>query len=61
MIRLSDKQFQEINDDVSDEAKRSIAEKHPGGDGGWIHLRVQEEQQLEDAMTIVRRKVMSIP
>lgn len=43
MVRLSNKQFDAIYEEVSTYAKKYIDNKYPCGDGGWIHFRVLNE------------------
>lgn len=56
MIRLTDKQFQQAYDGLTDYAKRLIDDKYPCGSGGWIHFRVLTQEHLEDIEKLLRQK-----
>ena len=53
MMRLSDRQFASILDQVRADTRELIEHRYPCGDGGWIHLRVTEEEQLRDVQQLL--------
>lgn len=57
MLRLSDRQFASAYGGLLEYSRDIIDHKYPCGSGGWIHYRVQEEEQLEDIRTLLRLKL----
>lgn len=57
MLRLTDKQFAAVYDGLLDETKKVIDNRYPYGEGGWIHYRVTDREQLEDAKLLLRVKL----
>ncbi len=53
MVRKTNKQFSEVYDKVSEQAKEVIDNKYPCNDGGWIHLRVTDEASYADIVKIM--------
>lgn len=60
MLRLSDLQFASVYDRLGDYAKNYIDNKYPCNDGGWIHYRVTDKEQLADALTMLAVKCGSV-
>lgn len=56
MLKLTNIQFQELYDELSDYAKNLIDDKYPCGEGGWIHYRVLTEQNFEDIKRLLQLK-----
>lgn len=56
MMRLSDKQFQSIYNQMQKDTQELIDKKYPCGDGGWIHYRVTCPQQYKDIQTLLSIK-----
>lgn len=56
MVRLSDAQFKSIYEKTQKYMQKSIDNKYPCGDGGWIHYRVTCAEHLEDIKKIIAVK-----
>lgn len=56
MIRMTDKQYQAIYNDVKKYTKDYIDNKYPCNDGGWIHFRVVEKEHYEDILKLLEIK-----
>lgn len=56
MLRMTNLQFEEEYNTLSDYTKRYIDNRYPCGDGGRIHYRVLNEVQLKDIETMLRAK-----
>ena len=56
MVRLSDKQFESIYEELKPYAREYIDHKYPCGDGGWIHYRVTCEAHYDDIQRILAVK-----
>lgn len=56
MMRLSDKQYQSIYEQLSEYSKEYIDNKYPCGDGGWIHYRVMCKEHFEDIKELLKQK-----
>lgn len=59
MLRLTNKQFEAVYACVSAETQHCIDHKYPCGDGGWLHYRVTNEEQLRDAQVLLQCKQRS--
>lgn len=57
MMRLSDKQYQTVYHELHKYAQEHIDRRYPCGDGGWIHYRVTNEEQLEDIKKLLKMKM----
>ena len=57
-MRLTDKQFETAYPRLRDYAREYIDRKYPCGDGGWIHYRVTDREQLADAETLLALKCL---
>ena len=57
MLRLTDKQFAAVYDGLLDETKEVVDNRYPCGEGGWIHYRVTDRKQMEDAKLLLRVKL----
>lgn len=56
MLRMSDLQFASLYDRLGEYAKAYIDNKYPCHDGGWIHYRITDEEQLKDIKTLLALK-----
>ncbi len=56
MMRLSDKQYKSVYDQLQKYTQESIDNKYPCGDGGWIHYRVTCEEHLDDIKELLSVK-----
>ena len=56
MLRLSDKQFASVYDQLQEYAKMYIDDKYTCGEGGWIHYRVSGKEHLEDIQKLLSVK-----
>lgn len=57
MLRLTNKQFDAVYTDVSAETQHRIDHKYPCGEGGWLHYRVTNEEQMRDVQTLLKCKL----
>ena len=57
MLRLTNMQFEEVYNELSNYTKEFIDKKYPCGEAGWIHYRVLTEQHLEDIKILLQLKV----
>jgi len=55
MMRLSDKQYKTVYDQLQKYTREFIDNRYPCGDGGWIHYRVTCDEHFEDI-----KKLLSI-
>lgn len=53
MMRLSDRQYQTVYDQLQKYTQESIDNKYPCGDGRWIHYRVTDGEHLDDIKTLL--------
>lgn len=56
MVRLSDRQYQSVYQQLQQYAQTYIDHKYPCGDGGWIHYRVTCDEQIDDIRTLLAVK-----
>jgi len=56
MMRLTNKQYGAIYNDVKKYSKNLIDSKYSCGDGGWIHYRVEEQEHYEDLVKFLEIK-----
>lgn len=56
MLRLPSKTFDSAYPSLGEYARKCIDTKYPCGDGGWLHYRVIEQEQLEDIMRLATLK-----
>lgn len=56
MMRLSDKQYQAVYDQLPKYTREYIENKYPCGDGGRIHYRVTCKEHLDDIKTLLSVK-----
>ena len=56
MVRLSDKQFESVYDQLQEYARKYIDEKYSYGEGGWIHYRVSNKEHFEDIQKLLSVK-----
>lgn len=57
MLRLTNKQFDAVYGNVSGETQLRIDHKYPCGDGGWLHYRIESQQQMNDVKTLLNSKL----
>lgn len=48
MMRLSDRQYESVYQDMQKYTQEYIDNKYPCGDGGWIHYRVICKEHFDD-------------
>lgn len=56
MLRLSNKQFESVYEQVQKDTKDVIDGKYPCGDGGWIHYQVTCRANMEDIKKLLAVK-----
>ena len=56
MIRLPNKDFDALYGRLHQSAEECIDNKYPCSDGGWIHFRILNDEDLADAILLVSRK-----
>ena len=56
MLRLSGSQFETVYGQVRPETQALIDHKYPCGDGGWLHFRVNGEDQFKDVQKLLAAK-----
>lgn len=56
MMRLSDQQYASIYEELLPYTKEFIDQKYPCGNGGWIHYRVMNQEQLNDIQKLLSLK-----
>lgn len=56
MMRLTNKQYETIYDDVKKYTKEQIDHKYPCSDGGWIHYRVVCQEHAEEIRKLLEIK-----
>ena len=54
MLRLSNADFEAVYLSLGDAARRAVDERYPCGEGGWIHLRIEEARAVQDALLFGR-------
>lgn len=57
MIRLDNKQYQSIYNDVRKKTQEVIDKKYPCSNGGWIHYQVTSEEDYLDIIKIISAKM----
>lgn len=58
MVRLSNKQYEMIYEQLGKYTKEYIDNKYPCGDGGWIHYRVTCREHFEDVKKLLSIKFL---
>lgn len=58
MVRLSNKQYEMIYEQLGKYTKEYIDNKYPCGDGGWIHYRVTYREHFEDVKKLLSIKFL---
>lgn len=56
MLRLTNRQFESIYDRMGTGTRELIDHKYPCNDGGWIHCRITEQQQIQDIHILLALK-----
>ena len=56
MMRLSDKQYRAIYDQLQKNTQEYTDNKYPCGDGGWIHYRVTCMEHFDDIKILLLTK-----
>lgn len=56
MMRLSNKEFDAVYNQVQEYTQEYINHKYPCSDGGWIHYRIICREQLEDIQKLLTVK-----
>lgn len=57
MMRLSNKEFDLVYGELHPSAKECVDNKYPCSDGGWIHFRILNDDDLSDATLLLGRKL----
>ena len=57
MMRLSDKQYETVYEQLTKYTQDLIDNKYPCGDGGWIHYRVTQQEHYEDMVKLLTVKL----
>ena len=57
MIRLTNKQFDSVYNQLSKYSQDYIDHKYPCNEGGWIHYRVLCEEHLKDIQKLIAIKI----
>ena len=58
MMRLSDKQYKAVYDQLQKYTQECIDNKYPCSDGGWIHYRVTCDEHFDDIKTLLSVKCL---
>lgn len=58
MVRLTNKQFEMVYENLLEYTQKVIDNKYPCSDGGWIHYRVTCIEHLEDIQKLLAVKCM---
>ena len=56
MMRLSNRQYEMIYEQLEKYTQEYIDNKYPCGDGGWIHYRVTSDEYFEDVKKLLSMK-----
>lgn len=56
MIRLLNKNINQIKDNLDDYSKLQIENMYPCGQGGWLHYRVISDENMNDLKKIINVK-----
>lgn len=56
MMRLSNKEFHGVYEALHQSAKECVDHRYPCSDGGWIHFRVLNDDDLSDAKLLLIKK-----
>lgn len=56
MMRLSDRQYESVYQDMPKYTQEYIDNKYPCGDGGWIHYRVMCKEHFDDIKKLLEVK-----
>ena len=56
MIRLSNKLFESVYEDMQKYMQKNIDNKYPCSDGGWIHYRLSCQEHLKDMEKLLTLK-----
>lgn len=56
MMRMTNKQYEALYEQLSAYTQEIIDNKYPCGEGGWIHYRVVCEERLEDVKKLLAEK-----
>ena len=56
MLRLSNRQFDSVYEQLQAYTQNYIDNKYPCGEGGWIHYRVLNEEHFNDIMQLLAVK-----
>lgn len=56
MIRLTNKQYKSVYNDLQESTKKVIDNYYPCNDGGWIHYRICNVLDYEDIKRIIKAK-----
>ncbi|MDD3832210.1 MAG: DUF3788 domain-containing protein [Clostridia bacterium] len=57
MLRMSSVNFDAVRAQLCDYTNQVIDNKYPCGNGGWIHLRILNDQHLLDVQVLLNHKI----
>ena len=57
MLRLSNADLEAVYPSLGDAARCAVDGRFPCGEGGWIHLRIEEERAVQDALLLAERRI----
>lgn len=57
MMRLSNQQFDSVYGELHPSARECVDNKYPCSDGGWVHFRILNDDDLSDAILLLTRKL----
>ncbi len=58
MMRLSDKQYKSVHDQLHKYTRECIDNRYPCGNGGWIHYRITCNEHFDDIKTLLSVKCL---
>lgn len=56
MLRLTNKQFESVYEEMKENTQECIDRKYPCNEGGWIHYRVKCNDNFKDIQTLLALK-----
>ena len=56
MMRLTNKQYATVYEQVHKRTQEYIDNKYPCGDGGWIHFRIISKEDIDDIKLLLSAK-----
>lgn len=56
MMRMSNKQYEALYNQLTKYTQEFIDNKYPCGEGGWIHYRIASQEHVEDVQKLLSEK-----